>query len=214
MNHYAAESVIRDVAQLRAVYGEPSGKSLSKEIDYLSDHYCQLIAAAPFVVLASVGPEGVDTSPRGDAPGFVRVVDPHTLMLPDRRGNNRADTLMNVVRDPRVSMLFLIPGIGETLRVIGKAEIVVDQALCDSFKVQDKAPRSVLVVHVEQAYFQCSKALARSKLWLAESQVERSTLPSTGQILSALIEENCGDEDFDAEEYDRGYPQHMQKTIY
>lgn len=214
MSHYPQSSVISDVAQLRALYGEPSAKSLSKEIDYLSDHYCHMIAASPFVVLASVGPEGVDTSPRGDAPGFVRVVDEHTLMLPDRRGNNRADTLINIVRDPRVSMLFLIPGVGETLRVIGKAEIVVDQTLCDSFKIQGQAPRSVLVVHVEQVYFQCQKAIARSKLWAVESQVERSDLPTAGQILSAAIEVNGGDEDFDGEAYDRDYPQHMRKTIY
>jgi PPOX class probable FMN-dependent enzyme len=202
------EAVVKDVSQLREIYGEPSPRSLDKVLDHLSDHYCQFVQAAPFVVLASVGPEGLDTSPRGDDPGFVRVLDANTLVLPDRRGNNRADTLMNIVRDPRVSMLFLIPGVGETLRVIGKAEIVVDKALCDSFAVQGKAPRSVLVVHVEQVYFQCQKALARSKLWRADSQVDRATLPSAGQILAGL------DEDFDGEAYDRGYPRHMQKTIY
>ena len=214
MSHYAPSSVVTDVSQLRALYGEPSAKSLSKEIDHLSDHYCQFVAASPFVVVASVGPEGIDTSPRGDAPGFVRVVDPHTVMLPDRRGNNRADTLMNIVRDPRVSLLFLIPGVGETLRVIGKAEIVVDQTLCDSFKIQGKAPRSVLVLHVEQVYFQCQKALARSKLWAADSQFERPTLPSAGQMIAAFTQENEEGEEFDGDEYDRSYQQHLQKTIY
>ena len=205
---YTPDAVITDVARLRELYGEPSQRALVKELDHLSEHYRQLIEAAPFLVLASVGPEGVDVSPRGDAPGFVRVVDAQTLMLPDRRGNNRTDSLTNIVRDPGVSLLFLIPGVGETLRVIGRAQVVVEAALCASFAVQGKAPRSVLVIHIEHVYFQCQKALARSRLWQADSQVERSTLPTTGQILGAL------DEEFDGDDYDRDYAQHMQRTIY
>jgi len=205
---YTPDAVITDVARLRELYGEPSERSLVKELDHLSEHYRQFVEAAPFLGLASVGPEGVDVSPRGDAPGFVRVVDAHTLMLPDRRGNNRTDSLTNIVRDPRVSLLFLIPGVGETLRVIGRAQVVVEPALCASFAMQDKVPRSVLVIHIEHVYFQCQKALARSRLWQADSQVERSTFPTAGQILGAL------DKEFDGDDYDRDYAQHMQRTIY
>ena len=205
---YAADQVVTDLTRLDAIYGEPSKRSLIKELDHLSPHYQAYVAKAPFVVVASVAPEGVDISPRGDAPGFVRVVDAHTLMLPDRRGNNRADTLRNIVRDPRVSLLFLIPGIGESLRVIGTAEVVVDQALCDSFTVQGKAPRSVIVVHVQRAYFQCQKALARSRLWDPTAQLKRGDVPSAGQMLAAL------DAEFDGESYDRDYPQYMRETMY
>lgn len=208
MTNYDPGSVLSDVAQLRAVYGEPSARSLAKELDFVSPAYRRLIEAAPFMVIASVGPEGLDTSPRGDSPGFVRVVDPHTLMLPDRRGNNRADTLMNIVRDPRVSLLFMIPGVGETLRVIGQAKVVTDATLLSSFAVGDKLPRSVVVVDVERVYFQCQKALARSKLWEPESQVVRASLPTAGDMLEAV------DGDFDGTEYDANYPVHMGKTIY
>ncbi len=208
MQHFDPQQVISDVSQLRSRYGEPSERSLRKVLDHMSDHYAALVQASPFVLVASVGPEGVDVSPRGDAPGFVRIADPRTLMLPDRRGNNRADTLCNIVRDPRVSLLFLIPGVGETLRVIGRAQVVIDPQLCDSFAVQGKAPRSVIVVHIQEVYFQCQKALARSRLWAADSQVERGTLPSAGQILQAVVD------DFDGEDYDAGYADYMRKTIY
>lgn len=205
---YADDQVITNLEQLNALYGEPSKRALVKELDHLSPHYQAYVANTPFVVVASVAPEGVDISPRGDAPGFVRVVDAHTLMLPDRRGNNRVDTLSNIVRDPRVSLLFLIPGIGESLRVIGRAEIVVDQALCDSFTVQGKAPRSVMVVHVQRAYFQCQKALARSRLWDPDAQLTRGDVPSAGEMLAAL------DTEFDGESYDRDYPRYMRETMY
>lgn len=199
---------ITSADELREHYGAPLERSLLKEIDHVSDHYRAFIDAAPFVMLATSGPEGLDCSPRGDAPGFVHVEDPHTLMLPDRRGNNRLDSLHNVIRDPRVALLFMIPGIGETLRVNGRGEIHVDPALNARFAVQGKAPASVLVVRVDRVYYQCSKALVRSRLWRAESQLERSALPSNGEILKAL------DESFDAEGYERSYPEHLQRTLY
>ncbi|XOV83970.1 MAG: pyridoxamine 5'-phosphate oxidase family protein [bacterium] len=208
MTEFDPSTVITTPAALRALYGEPSARSLIKELDHVSPHYQQFIEASPFVVVGSVGPEGLDTSPRGDAPGFVKVADPQTLLLPDRRGNNRADTLMNIVRDPRVSLLFLIPGVGETLRVIGQARIVVDARLCQQFEVQGKLPRSVMVLAVDKVYFQCQKALTRSRLWQVESQVARATLPTTGQMIAAL------DESFDGESYDRNYAEYQQKTIY
>jgi len=200
---------ITTIEGLESIYGRPVPHSLSKEIDYISEHYRAFIEKAPFVTLATSGPEGLDCSPRGDHAGFVRVVDERTLMLPDRRGNNRIDSLRNLVRDPRISLLFLIPGVNETLRINGRAEIVVEPDLCASFSMQGKIPRSVLVITVERIYFQCQKALVRSRLWDADAQIPRSDLPSTGKMLAALSEN-----DFDGEEYDRGYPDHLKKTIY
>lgn len=197
------------VEALEEVYGAPVPRALTKEIDRLSAHYRAFVEVAPFAVVASVGPEGLDCSPRGDPPGaFVRVRDDRTLLLPDRRGNNRIDTLKNLVRDPRISLLFLIPGVGETLRINGRAEIRADPELLASFAVGDKLPRSVIVIHIERVYFQCQKALVRSKLWSREAQVERSSVPTAGQMLQEL------DAEFDAEGYDAGYPEHMKRTIY
>jgi hypothetical protein len=200
---------ITTIEQLEALYGAPSQRALLKELDHISLHYRAFIEHSPFVVLATSGPEGLDCSPRGDPAGFVRVVDERTVMIPDRRGNNRTDSLRNIVRDPRVSLLFLIPGVGETLRINGDAAIVTDEALCQSFQMHGKPPRSVLVVAVQRVYFQCQKALARSRLWHADAQVERSRLPTAGQILQVLSAQ-----DFDAAQYDQGYPAHMRETIY
>lgn len=205
-----SENRITSIAELEALYGEPVRRSLIKEIDHVSDHYRAFIEKSPFVVIASVGPEGLDCSPRGDPAGFVRVADPKTVMLPDRRGNNRLDTLKNIIRDPRVSLLFLIPGVGETLRINGRAEIVTTPALCGSFEMQGKVPNSVVVVSVDRVYFQCQKALARSGLWDPARHVARSELPTAGDILQVLDRS----EPFDGAQYDRNYPQHMKNTIY
>ena len=200
---------ITTLEQLKAIYGEPVGNSLVKELDHVSDHYRAMIEASPFVVLATSGPEGLDCTPRGDPPGFVRVVDRNTLMLPDRRGNNRVDSLRNLVIDPRISLLFLIPGVGETLRVNGRATISTDPALCRSFAMEDKLPRSVIVVTAERVYFQCPKALVRSRLWDPSRHVDRGSLPSSGQILAAI---RPGE--IDAEALDRAYPERLKQTIY
>ena len=154
-----SDHLLTTVEQLEAHYGLPSGAAVFKEIDHINAQYRTFIEAAPFFALSTVGPEGVDCSPRGDAPGFVRVADERTLMIPDRRGNNRIDSLRNIVRDPRVSLLFLIPGVGETFRVIGRANISTDPALLDTFVFAGKTPRAVIVVDVERVYFQCSKAI-------------------------------------------------------
>jgi PPOX class probable FMN-dependent enzyme len=200
---------ITTLEQLEALYGEPVQAAIAKEIDYISDHYKAFIDKAPFVVVATVGPEGLDCTPRGDPPGFVRVLDKSTVLLPDRRGNNRVDSLRNLVRDPRISLLFMIPGIGNTLRINGRAEISVDPELCASFAMHGKLPRSVLIVTAERVYFQCPKALVRSRLWSPEAQIARSELPSTGEILAALSKGAI-----DGEEYDRAYPQRLKETIY
>ena len=195
--------------QLDALYGTPVEAATAKEIDYISDHYKAFIDKAPFVVVATAGPEGLDCSPRGDPPGFVRVRDAGTLLIPDRRGNNRIDSLRNILADPRVALLFLIPGIGETLRVIGRAKISTDPELLDSFMVNGKTPRSVLVVAVERVFYQCTKAIVRSKLWDPATQIERKSLPSAGTILAELSGGKIG-----GPEHDRGQPERIQATLY
>src|ERR1043165_3689743 len=200
---------ITSVKQLEAIYGHPSGAAVWKEIDHINAQYRAFIEAAPFFVLASVGPEGADCSPRGDAPGFVRVTDARTLMIHDRRGNNRIDSLRNIVRDPRVSLLFLIPGVGETFRIIGRASISTDPALLESFVFAGKTPRSVIVVAVESIYFQCSKAVIRSKLWDPARVIDRKSLPSNGTVLAEITKGAEG-----GEEYDKAYPERLKATIY
>ena len=199
---------VTSIAQLEALYGLPAGAAVFKEIDHINAEYRAFIAAAPFFALASNGPEGIDCSPRGDDPGFVRVADEKTLMIPDRRGNNRIDTLRNIVRDPRIALLFLIPGIGRTLRINGRAAISTDPELCASFTMENKIPRSVIIVTAESVYTQCPKALVRSHLWDASRHLPESALPSSGAMMKAL------QADFDAETYDREYPQRLKETIY
>ena len=207
----ASKDRVTTTEALEALYGAPVQRSLSKEIDHVSEHYRAFIEKAPFVVVATSGPEGLDCSPRGDPPGFVRVHDSKTILIPDRRGNNRLDTLRNIVRDPRISLLFLIPGIGETMRVNGNAGITTNTDLRESFSLHEKTPSSVIIVSVERVYFQCQKALARSNLWDASAQIPRRDLPSTGTMLAAL---NGDGSNFDGGAYDRNYPEHMKKTIY
>jgi uncharacterized protein len=180
------DHLVTTVEQLEALYGERLPTSIVKEIDHISDGYRKLIEAAPFVTVATAGPEGLDCSPKGDAPGFVRILDDKTLAIPDRPGNNRLDGFRNIVRDPRIALLFLIPGVGETLRVNGRAEISIDPALMQSFAVNGKLPRCVLIVHVESIYFHCAKAIMRSKLWDEGTKVERKSLPSAGTIIAEL----------------------------
>ena len=200
---------IRDVATLAALYGEPGETSVAKEADRLHPVYRAIVEAAPFAVLATSGPEGLDASPRGDAPGFVTVQDEHTLLLPDRRGNNRTDSLRNVIRDPRVALLFMVPGVNETLRVNGRAHVSVDPALLARFAVEGKLPRSVLVVAIAAVYFQCSRALLRSRLWDVASQVPRASLPSAGAMLSALTRSRI-----DGAAYDRELPERVKSSLY
>jgi PPOX class probable FMN-dependent enzyme len=197
------------IAELEALYGRPVEAATVKEVDRITPHYRAYIEASPFAVLATSGPEGLDCSPRGDKPGFVRVVDEKTLMLPDRRGNNRIDSLRNIVRDSRMALLFLIPGFGNTLRVNGRAHLNVASGLLASFAVEDKAPRSVMVVEVDAVYFQCARALARSELWNPERHADPRSLPSAGQILAALSHERVGGDD-----YDREWPGRAAKTMW
>ncbi|MFF7395099.1 pyridoxamine 5'-phosphate oxidase family protein [Achromobacter sp. NPDC008082] len=207
--HTDPAHLITDADALQALYGAPGEASLKKEVDHVHPHYRAFIEAAPFAVLATSGPGGLDASPRGDPAGFVVVEDEKTLLLPDRRGNNRVDSLQNVLADPRVALLFLIPGVGETLRVNGTARISVDPALLARFEMDGKLPRSVLIVDVQTVYFQCSRALLRSRLWDASSQVPRSALPSVGRVLSDLTAGT-----FDGVAYDRDLPARVASTLY
>lgn len=200
---------ITDVETLEKLYGVPTGAPVDKEIDYLHPHYQKLIAASPFFVLATGGPGGMDASPRGDAPGFVVVEDENTLLIPDRRGNNRVDSLRNIIANPHVALLFLVPGVGETLRVNGRAEICTDPALLGRFSVEGKLPRSVIVVRVDTCFFQCARAIFRSKLWEADRHVERTSLPSTGTILTDITRGR-----FDGKEYDKVLYGRLKSALY
>jgi len=202
-------TLLTDAAMLRELYGTPSDGAIAKEIDYVHPHYRAMIEASPFMVMATSGPDGLDVSPRGDPAGFVVVQNERTLLIPDRRGNNRADSLSNLIADPRIALLFLIPGVGETLRVNGRAEISIDPVLLERFPAQGKLPRSVIVVHVERVYFQCPKALVRSDLWNPAKHVERKSLPSTGTIMADITQGRLG-----GPEYDAAYPERLKATIY
>ena len=205
-------STITSIAALEAIYGgadKIAPASIAKVADHVTPEYRRFIEAAPFLALATVGPEGLDCSPRGDRPGFVRVAGPTTLMLPDRRGNNRVDSLRNLVRDPRIGLLFLIPGIGNAMRVNGRAVLETSPELLASFAVAGQAPRCVLVVTVEEVYFQCARALIRAGLWQPESHVDPATLPSPGQILAAMSEGAVG-----GEAYDRTWAERAQQTMW
>jgi len=204
-----AEHILDDVAALERLYGEPAEVSVIKEIDHIHPDYRAFIEASPFVVLATSGPGGLDASPRGDPAGFVAVEDEKTLIIPDRRGNKRIDSLRNLIADDRIGLLFLIPGVAETLRVNGRAAISVDPALLARFSVDGKAPVSVLVVRVEAVYFQCSRALVRSGLWNADKHIDRSALPSVGKILADLSQGRLG-----GAAYDRELPERVRTTLY
>ena len=198
---------ITRIEQLEALFDAAGEASLRKEVDHVHPHYRALIEASPFAILATSGPDGLDASPRGDPPGFVVVDDAKTLLMPERRGNNRVDSLRNVIGDPRVALLFLIPGHGETLRVNGRARISVAPELLARFAMEGKAPKCVLVIAVDTVYFQCARAIHRSKLWAARG--DGAVLPSPGKILEALT-----DGSMDGEAYDRELPARQSSTLY
>ena len=208
MSDTTTAQAITSIEQLEQIYGEPVSTSILKEQLLVLEPHRQFIESSPFVVLATCGPEGLDCSPRGDPAGFVRVVDEHTIMIPDRRGNNRVDSLRNIVRDPRVALLFLVPGVGITMRINGRAALLLDEDLRRSFAMGDKVPACVISVTVDTIYHQCPKAVVRSKLWDPESHVPVSALPSVGDIMEAV------DATFDGPAYDAAYPERLRTTIY
>jgi PPOX class probable FMN-dependent enzyme len=201
--------IIATIKDLEAIYGQPNEASTVKVADRITPQYRALIDKSPFAALATCGPEGLDCSPRGDLPGFVRVHDERTLLMPDRRGNNRVDSLRNIVRDPRIALLFLIPGSGSTLRVNGRAQVSVDPDLLTSFEIDGKAPRTVVVMTVDEAYFQCARAIVRSDLWNPDKRVDPKSLPSPGQILAEMSENRVGGAD-----YDRAWPERARQSLW
>ncbi len=200
---------IDTIEALHAHYGKPGEASLVKEVDRIIPEYAAYIEASPFLALATAGTDGLDCSPRGDLAGFVRVHDEKTLMLPDRKGNNRVDSLANIVSDGRVGLLFLVPGSGTTLRVNGHAFLDADPELCATFAVDGKTPRSVIVVEVEAVYFQCARAILRADLWNAGKHVDPAVLPTPGQILEATSREKI-----DGAVYDREWAGRAEKTMW
>lgn len=200
---------ISSVEELGNIYGQPSAPSLVKEIDYIADVYAQFIELSPFVSLATVAQEGIDCSPRGDEPGFVRIADRRTLIMPDRRGNNRCDSLRNIVRDPRTSFMFLIPGSSTVLRANGSARVCIEPDLLASFEMEGKRPRSAIVLQVEKVYFQCARAIMRAGLWQADAQIDPGSVPSPGKMLSELTNGEVGGKTYDDE-----WPQRASKSMW
>ncbi|CAN5374553.1 pyridoxamine 5'-phosphate oxidase family protein [soil metagenome] len=202
-------STITTLEQLESIYGAPGETSTVKEVSALTSEYRTLIEASPFAVLATSGPEGLDCSPRGDLPGFVRIVDDKTLIFPDRRGNNRIDSLRNIVRDARAALLFLLPGIGTTLRVNGRAHLSVNPALLESFAMEGKAPRAAIVLTIDSVYFQCARAIVRSDLWNPSKHIDVKTLPTPGDILATLSDNSVGGSAYDCE-----WPERAKKSMW
>jgi PPOX class probable FMN-dependent enzyme len=201
-------TIIRTPDELKAIYGDVSEASVAKVVPCLTDAYRQMIQSSPFVALATVGPEGLDCSPRGDAEAVVRIEDDRTLALPDWRGNNRIDSLLNIVRDPRVALMFLIPGSNSVMRVNGRAVVSVDPGLLESFEMDGKHPRSVAVVTIDEVYFQCARAVMRADLWNPDRLVNDGDLPTPGEMLKAAKAS------FDQETYDREWPARAAKTMW
>ncbi|TWO72173.1 pyridoxamine 5'-phosphate oxidase family protein [Caenimonas sedimenti] len=199
---------ITHLDQLNALFGAVGEASLRKEVPVVHPAYRQWIEASPFAMLATSGPGGLDASPRGDPAGFVVVRDEKTLLLPERRGNNRIDSLRNIVADPRVALLFLIPGVGETLRVNGRARISIEPALLQRFVMQGQAPKCVLEIEVDTVFFQCARAMQRSGLWKAV-KMRPAGVPTAGALLQALT-----DAGIDGEQYDRELPTRQRATLY
>ncbi|MBT9466979.1 pyridoxamine 5'-phosphate oxidase family protein [Hydrogenophaga sp.] len=197
---------IDDLASLQSLFGPVGEASVRKEVSRLHPVYQRWIEASPFAVLATVGPDGLDASPRGDPPGLVTVLDEHTLLLPERAGNNRVDSLKNILADPRVALLFFIPGVGETVRVNGRARISVAPDLLQRLAMDGKPPRCVLVITVETVFFQCARAMKRSRLWESHDPAQ---VPSAGQVLAALTHDAI-----DGVAYDRALPARQRDTLY
>jgi uncharacterized protein len=195
----AEPSTIRDEGELRALIGSPTELVAGKIADRLTHLTRQFVERSPFVCVATASPDGgLDVSPRGDPAGFVRILDERTLLLPERPGNRLADTLTNLLSDPRIALLFLIPGVGDTFRVNGRAAVVADPELLAASEIEGKVPEVGILVSVDEAYTQCPKALIRSDLWNPDRHVDRSELPPSGEILRSL-----SDPGLDVEEYER-----------
>lgn len=200
---------IKDIESLEALYGTPGEASIVKVADNLTPKYRALIEASPFFALASVGPEGLDCSPRGERGGAFKIKDDKTIIIPDRRGNNRIDTLRNIVRDGRIGMLFLIPGAGTTIRLNGKAIVTKDPSLLESLLRDGKEPRSAIIVTIEEIYTQCSRAIMRSDLWNSKHFIQHGDIPTVGDVLKEQTQGRI-----DSVKYDKEWPDRAKKTMW
>ena len=201
-------TIITSVTELEAIYGAPSEASVIKVSNRLTEGYRKLIEASPIMALATCGPEGLDCSPRGDPRQVMTIKNERTLVLPDRRGNNRIDSLRNIVRDDRVGVLFLIPGSDSTLRVNGRAVISVDTDLLASLAVEGKLPRSAIVITIGEIYFQCARALMRAKVWDRDAWPDAAALPTPGNLMRELKQ------DFDSQTYDQEWPERAKTSMW
>lgn len=200
--------IVQSVEELKAAYGTPGRASVVKVLPALNDEYRRMIEASPFLAIATVGEEGTDCSPRGHNGPIIHIEDKQTLMLPDWRGNNRVDTLVNIVRDPRVSLMFLIPGSSSVIRVNGRAVVTMDESVTSRFEMDGKHPRSVVVISIGEVYFQCARAVMRADLWNPEKFRDPQTLPSAGEMTKAA------EADFDSVTYDREWPERAAQTLW
>lgn len=201
-------TIVKTVAELEAIYGEIGEASRLKVNDRLTPGYRKLLEASPLMALATCGPEGLDCSPRGDPAQVITIRDERTLLLPDRRGNNRIDSLRNIVRDGRVALLLLIPGSDSTLRINGRAEISVDAEVLASLAMEGKKPRTVIVITIDEIYFQCARALMRAKVWDSSTWPDLTELPTAGSLMRELKQ------DFDSRSYDRDWPERAKTSMW
>lgn len=192
-------TLITDISALEQIYGAPGPSSTLKELDHLIPEYRAYIEASPFCALATSGPEGLDCSPRGDRGSVVRILSDKTLAMPDRRGNNRIDSLRNIVRDPRVALMFMVPGSNTVMRVNGRASVSIAPDLLEGFIMEGKLPRSVILIEIDAVYFQCARALMRGEVWDPATFVEAETLPTAGQMLAAASQGEVGGKAYDEE---------------
>ncbi len=198
------EKKIRTKEELRDFFGEPVLRTVERQLDKLDGHCRHFIELSPFLVLSSAGPGGADASPKGDPPGFVKVIDDETLLIPDRLGNRRVDSMMNIVESPGVGIIFFVPGVEETLRVNGEAEITTDPALLAPRSMKGKCPEAGVLIRVREAYFHCGKSIIRSKLWDPETRIERSAFPTLGRIVADQVPgRNVEEEDATTERVNR-----------
>ena len=200
---------IQSLTDLEAIYGKPALASTVKVSNHITPAYRALIEASPFCAIATAGPEGLDCSPRGDHGQCLSIEDSHTLLMPDRRGNNRIDSLRNIVRDSRIALMLLIPGSGTSLRINGTADLTVEPGLLERFSVNGQRPRCIIRVSVTEIYFQCARAIIRAGLWNQENHVDTDTLFTPGQILDEMSEGEV-----DGPTYDRDWPNRASKTMW
>nr|WP_325252730.1 pyridoxamine 5'-phosphate oxidase family protein [Amylibacter sp.] len=202
-------TILTTIEELEAIYGQPGAAALRKVVDHITPEYRAWIQSSPFCAIATVGPEGADASPRGDRGEVVFELDPRRLALPDRRGNNRMDTLRNIVRDGRVALMFLTPGSATVTRVNGTAEVSIDPDLIARFSVDGNPPRSVIIVHITEVYFQCARAVMRAGLWDTKTWPELASLPTPGDILAAQTAGEVG-----GATYDQEWPERAKASMW